>query len=221
MARAGVLGLPGLRGLSAGSAGVVPGPPGPSTALVMDSGYQLGSVLLTSSDLSALGIQLNAYDGALSDPFPSSGRYYIEFTNGSSEDGNGGWGLTTLTSLTATHPTQQASNFVAWRSNGTGRAANGTGFSIINASYTTWTNRLWGLAIDMTTGYCWVRYGGTAWFSGDPVAYTDPQFTIPAGSSAIRLYFTKFGNPSTGIVITSRGSQTWTAPTGYGGLGGV
>lgn len=217
MARAGVIGIPGQRGLKA-SGGVVPSP---STALVMDSGYQLGSVTFASSDLSATGARTSAYDGAYSDPFPASGRYYIEFTNGLIEDNNGGWGLTTKTTLDATHPSQQTTNFVGWRSNGTERNAAGTGFSIVSAAYTSWTSRLWGLAVDMTNGRGWVRYGGATWFGGDPEAGTGWQFTFPAGSSAIKLYFTKFSNIGTGIVITQREIQTWTAPAGFGTMGGV
>lgn len=216
MARAGVLGFPGLRGMRAGG-GVATVP------LVMDSGYQFGSITFSNSDATAVGTRAGNYDGAYSDAIPDSGKYYMEFTNGV-EDGNGGWGLTTRTTLVEAHPTEQVTNFVAWRSNNVTNGAAGTGFSALSflgASWSGSTSRF-GLAIDMDAGKVWVRQDSATWVnSGDPEGGTGNVGTVPAGSTALKLYFLKFIMPGCGVAISSPADHVYTAPSGFTLMGGA
>lgn len=139
-------------------------------------------------------------------------KIYFEFDYYST-DSNGGWGFTTNSTLAATHPSEQGTNFIGFRSNGE-YGVNGTGFSYSNSvgSYSSATTRF-GIALDKDTGAFWVRKGSSSWVSGDPTAGTGYIGTIPGVNANTKLYFTGY----TGDYLFSRAvaDYSYSAPSGF------
>lgn len=139
-------------------------------------------------------------------------KFYFEFDYYAA-DSNGGWGFTTNSTLSATHPSQQGTNFVGFRSDGNA-GSNGTGF-FYDSSLSTYTGgpTRFGIAIDYTTGRFWVRQGSSSWSFGDPVAGTSWQGTIPAGDANTKLFYTAYN----GDYLFSRAVAdfSYSTPTGY------
>jgi hypothetical protein len=145
-------------------------------------------------------------------PAASTNKIYFEFEYYAA-DGNGGWGFTTNTTLSATHPSQQGTNFVGFRSdNSTG--SNGSGFAV-NAnigSYSSATRRF-GIALDKSTGAFWVRNNSSSWVQGDPAAATNEQGSIPASNANTRLFFT--GYQGDYLFAVTLANFSYSTPSGY------
>lgn len=118
-------------------------------------------------------------------------KIYFEFEYYAA-DSNGGWGFTTKSTLSATHPSEQGTDFVGFRSN-TATGQNGTGFAINSglSAYNAATTRF-GIALNKSTGSFWVRQGSSSWYVGDPVAGTSAQGTIPSNNASTKLFFTAY-----------------------------
>lgn len=145
-------------------------------------------------------------------PTASTTKFYYEFEYYAA-DGNGGWGFKTGSTIDATHPNQQSSNFVGFRSSNIS-GQDGTGFLANNniGSYSTATTRF-GLALDKASGKFWVRRGSSSWVQGDPAAGTSEQGTVPANNANVKLFFT--GYTGDYLFAVALANYSYSTPSGY------
>lgn len=145
-------------------------------------------------------------------PVATPTKIYFEFEYYAA-DSNGGWGFTTKSTLSATHPNEQGTNFVGFRSdNSTG--SNGSGFAVNAAigSYSSATRRF-GIAIDKSSGGFWVRNNSSSWVQGDPAAGTSEQGSIPANNSSTKLFFT--GYTGDYLFAVTLANFNYSTPSGF------
>jgi hypothetical protein len=136
-------------------------------------------------------------------------KIYFEFEYYAA-DGNGGWGFTTKSTLSSTHPSEQGENFVGFRSNN----FTGSNFNI-NAgvgSYSSSTTRF-GIALDTSSGGFWVRNNSSSWVQGDPAAGTSEQGTIPSNNANTKLFF--IGYQGDYLFAVALANFNYSTPSGY------
>lgn len=139
-------------------------------------------------------------------------KIYFEFEYYAA-DSNGGWGFTTNSTLSATHPSQQGTNFIGFRSN-TDTGSNGTGFSVsANVGSFSSSTKRFGIALDKSTGKLWVRNNSSSWVQGDPVAGTSEQGTVPSNNANVKLFFTSYNGDY--LFAVTLANFNYTTPSGY------
>lgn len=139
-------------------------------------------------------------------------KIYFEFEYYAA-DSNGGWGFTTKSTLSATHPSEQGTDFVGFRSN-TATGQNGTGFALNSglSAYNAATTRF-GIALNKENGKFWVRNNSSSWVQGDPVAGTSEQGTVPASNANVKLFFT--GYTGDYLFSVTLANFSYSTPSGF------
>ena len=145
-----------------------------------------------------------------SSPIPS-GKYYVEFTVGST----GGYQILGVISstqdLTVSGHTWPGKSAGEYGDRNDGGAYNADGVGVTTAAFT--NGQVVGIAVDKTAGKLWVRINGTWQNSGDPVAGTNPTWS---GTFASTIYWGA-GFYTSGSVTLNTGGTAWanTIPSGY------
>jgi len=158
---------------------------------------------------------------------PSTGKWYFEaaVTSDSGATSNPSVGIDRVASTIA------SANTNAWRLIGPG--SSGTSYDIYNngsdtgANITVAAGDFVGVAIDMDSGYGWIR-NSTGWEQGDPVAGTSPRWTgIPSdatvmartnGSAVANFNFGQGGQSGLTYDSASGGTFKYTPPSGFKAL---
>jgi hypothetical protein len=145
-------------------------------------------------------------------PVAAPSKLYFEFEYYAADE-NGGWGFKTGSTITASHPNEQGTDFVGFRSQNIA-GANGTGFSQNGnvGAYGTTTTRF-GIALDRATGKFWVRRGSSSWVQGDPAAGTSEQGTVPSNNANVKLYFTGYSGDY--LFAVALANFSYSTPSGY------
>jgi len=168
---------------------------------------------LTYQDTTAGG----SFQGAVTTMFADSGKWYAEFTMGAAGGGPGYWGvgIASPPKTVNFYPEQTVTGYAGYTYQGsTGQKANNDTNTNYGNTYT--TGDVISVAVDIDNSKVWFAKNGTWQASGDPVAGTNPAFTIQSGlpygfacnngASSYQVY-----------IYANFGQRAWsyTPPTGY------
>jgi len=143
-----------------------------------------------------------------------SGKFYVEINVDTLAASNDMWvGMKAAADAIVSGGTPLGGTFALWRSSGANSVANWTD----GGGATTYAaGDVLMLAIDEAAGKVWTGKNNTWNNSGDPAAGTGESFSgMPAGNHAILFSTDNVAGAVQATLVTSAGSLTYSAPSGF------